>query len=79
LIGSAGGLAILASRIGQKCPTMLAKGPLTSYLSGPDQLKPLAQFFFEVVQENVLQSYTTHTWKGMTFYAVQRFRLSYSD
>ncbi len=31
LIGSAGGLAILASQIGQKCPTMLAKGGFGSF------------------------------------------------
>ncbi len=31
-----------------------------------------------IVQENV-QGSTTHTWKGMTFYAVQCFRLSFSD
>ena len=31
-----------------------------------------------IVQENV-QGFASHPWKGMTFYAVQCFRLLYSD
>jgi hypothetical protein len=31
-----------------------------------------------IVQDEV-QGFTSHPWKGMTFYAVQYFRLLYSD
>ena len=58
-------------------------GPVSqkNWFCGPaSQLKPstLQKLKSQIVQENV-QGFTSQPWKGMTFNAVQCFRLSYSD
>ncbi len=70
-------------RLAGPAPDRRIGGPSARHPAGVwavSQLKLLAQKKLKswIVQENV-QGSTSHTWKGMTFCAVQCFRLSYSD